>query len=105
MYNRSPWPQTINDAAERIIAIMNDKERIKVSSIPEGKLQKLRFSLGRYLYSDLGLLEGNDALIKACAISEHGIFESHFFHNDADSASDVILEAIWNRLTRHTIAT
>jgi hypothetical protein len=102
MHNRSPWPQTVDAAAERIISIMNDKEKNKVSSIPEGKLQKLRFSLGRYLHNELGLLEGNDALIKACAISEHGIFESLFFHNDADSASDVILEAIWNRLNTIT---
>ena len=98
MHNRSPWPRTINDAAERIIAIMNDKERKKVASLPEGKLQKLRFSLGRYLHSELGLLEGNDALIKACAISKHGNFESLFFLNDADSASHVIQEAIWSRL-------
>jgi len=98
MYNRSPWPQTVNAAAEQIISIMSDKEKKKVSSVPEGKLQKLRFSLGRYINNELGLLEGNDALMKACAISEHGYFESHFFINDADSASDVILEAIWNRL-------
>jgi hypothetical protein len=103
MYNRSPWPKTINGAVERIIAIMNDQERKKVSSIPEGKLQKLRFSLRKYIHNELGLLEGNDALIKACAISEHGNFESHFFLNDADSASDVILEAIWNRLNTMTI--
>ncbi len=102
MHNRSPWPKTINDAAERIIAIMNDKERTKVRSIPEGKLQKLRFSLGKYLHTELGLLEGNDALVRACAISEHGNFESYFFLNDADSASGVILEAIWNRLNRIT---
>ena len=102
MHNRSPWPKTINDAAERIIAIMNDKERKKVSSLPESKLQKLRFSIGRYIHSELGLLEGNYALIKACAISEHGNFESYFFLNDADSASGVILEAIWNRLNRIT---
>ena len=98
MHNRSPWPQTVNAAAERIISIMNEKEKKTVTSLPEGMLQKLRFSLGRYINNELGLLEGNDALIKACAISEHGNFESHFFLNDADSASNVILEAIWNRL-------
>ncbi len=63
-------------------------------------MQKLRFSLGRYLYHELGLHEGNDALIQACAISEHGNFESHFFLNDTDSALDVIQNAIWSRLKR-----
>ncbi len=98
MHNRSPWPQTVNAAAERIISLMSDKEKIKVSSVPEGKLQKLRFFLGRYIHNELGLLEGNHALIKACAISKHGNFESLFFLNDADSASHVIQEAIWSRL-------
>lgn len=46
--NRSPWPETINGAAERIISIMTDKEKNKVCSIPEGKLQKLRFVPGMY---------------------------------------------------------
>ncbi len=78
--NRSPWHETINGAAERIISIMNDKEKNKVSSIPEGKLQKLRFVLGIYLRNELGLHEGNDA----------------------DSATDVILETIWSRLNSIT---
>ncbi len=103
MHNkRSPWPRTINGAAERIISILDDKEKNKICSIPEGKLQKLRFILGIYLRNELGLFEGNDALIKACAISKHGDFESLFFLNDADSASDVILEAIWSRLNAIT---
>ena len=98
MHNRSPLPQTVNSAAERIISIMNEKEKKTVTSLPEGMLLRLRYGLGRYIHNELGLLEGNDALIKACAISEHGNFESHFFLNDADSASNVILEAIWSRL-------
>lgn len=101
MHNRLPWPQTINDAAERIIAIMNEHERTKVRAISEDKLKKLCFSLGVYVRHELGLFEGNDALIKACAISEHGDFESFHFLNDPDTASGVILEAIWNRL--HTL--
>ncbi|NTV05964.1 MAG: hypothetical protein HGA59_05580 [Chlorobiaceae bacterium] len=102
MHNRSPWPQTINGAAERIIAIMNDTEKKKVQSIPESKLQKLHFGLGKYVRNELGLLEGNDVLIKACAISRYGSFEGLFFHDDADSASRVILEEIWNRLNTIT---
>ena len=98
MHNRSPWPETINDATERIISIISDKEKKKVRAIPENELQKLRFVLGIYIHNELGLFEGNDALIKACAISEHGDFESLFFLDDAESASGVILEAIWNRL-------
>ncbi len=100
MHNRSPWPLTVNAAAERIISIMNEKEKNKVCSVPEGKLQKLRFFLGRHIHNELGLLEGNDALIKACAIAEHGNFESRFFLNDADSASHIILEAIWSKLNK-----
>lgn len=101
MHNRLPWPQTIDDAAERIIAIMNESEKEKIKSIPENKFQKLHFALGQYVHNELGLLEGNDALIKACAISKHGDFESFHFLNDPDTASGVILEAIWNRL--HTL--
>ncbi len=98
--NRSPWPQTINDAAERIIAIMNDKEKTKVRAVPEGKLQKLRFILGMPIRNELGLFEGNDALLKACAISKYGDFEALFFFNDVDSAYDVIVEAIWRKLEK-----
>jgi hypothetical protein len=105
MHNRSPWPQTINAAVERIIAIMDDDEKEKVKSIPESELQKLYFSLGLYVRNELGLHEGNDDLIKACAISKYGDFESLFFLNDVDSASRVILEEIWNRLNPITTET
>jgi hypothetical protein len=105
MHNRTPWPETINDAAERIISIMDEKEKKKVQSIPEDKLEKLYFGLGMYVRNELGLHEGNDVLMKACAISEHGDFESLFFLNDTDSASRVILEEIWNRLNPITIET
>jgi len=81
---------------------MNENEKKKVRSIPETKLQKLHFGLGMYVRNELGLHEGNEVLIKACAISEHGDFESLFFLNDADSASHVILEEIWNRLNTIT---
>jgi hypothetical protein len=102
MHNRSPWPQTINDAAKRIISIISEKEKQKVRAIPENELQKLRFVIGMYIHNELGLYEGNDALMKACAISEHGDFESLFFLDDAESASSVILEAIWDRLNTPT---
>jgi hypothetical protein len=102
MHNRTPWPETINDAAERIISIMDEKEKKKVQSIPENKLEKLHFGLGMYVRNELGLLEGNDDLIKACAISKYGDFESLFFVNDTDSAANVILEEIWNRLNAVT---
>lgn len=103
MNNRTPWPETINDAAEWIISIMDEKMKRKVQSIPEDKLEKLHFILGMYVRNELGLLEGNDDLIKACAISKYGNFESLFFINDTDSAADVILEEIWNRLNAVTI--
>lgn len=98
MHNKTPWPQTINGAVDRIIAIMNNNEKDKVRTISEGRLQKLRFSLGTYIRNELGLFEGNHALVKACAISEHGDFEALFFLDDIDLASDVILEEIWYRL-------
>jgi hypothetical protein len=105
MHNRLPWPRTISDAAEWIIAIMDDNEKQKVKSIPESELQKLYFSRGEYVCNELGLLEGNDDLIKACAISKYGDFEALFFLNDADSASRVILEEIWGRLNPTTCST
>lgn len=98
MQYRSPWPQTINGAAERIIAIMNDEEKKKVKDIQEGEMAKLRFTLELFIVNELGLHEGNEALMKACALSKYGDFESVFFLDDADAASDVISEEVWNRL-------
>ena len=102
MFDRSPWPQTINSAVDRIVTIMSDKEKKKIQGIPASELPKLRFCLGMHINNELGLHEGNDALMKACALSEHGDFESLFFLNDIDSASGVIIEAIWNKLNRIT---
>jgi hypothetical protein len=81
---------------------MNDREKKKIRDITECQLPKLGFGLGMYIRNELGLHEGNDALIKACARSEHGDFESYYFLNNIDTASDVIIEAIWNKLNMTT---
>ncbi len=98
MYNRSPWPDTINDAAERIISVMNDQQKKKLKETHEIELPRLRFGLGIYMRNELGLHEGNDSLIKACIRLKDVDFESSNFLNDIDTVSDVIIETIREKL-------
>ena len=100
MPDPSLWPKTIDDAIERVIASMSEKEKSELGNSPEKELINFHFGLGWVIRNEFGLYQGNDALLKACARSRFNTFESLIFMNDPDEASGFIIEEVWKRLKR-----
>jgi len=94
----SQWPRTIEDAVDRVIAIMSEEEKYVLMNSPEKELINFHFGLGNMICNEFGLCKGNDDLLKACARSRYNAFERLFFQNDPDEASGFIIEIVWKRL-------
>ena len=82
------WPTTVDEAVDRILAKLTDAQKDEVRTTPEADLDLLHFGLGTAIRNECGLWDGNTALLAAC-----GSPDMH-----PDSASDVIVRAIWEKL-------
>ena len=98
MPKKSHWPKTIKNATERIIAQMSEEEKRTLRGTNKEELAKFYFGMGVYIRNKFGLFDGNDALMKACALSQHGEVYNIFYGDDPDSAAGVIIEAVWKEL-------
>ncbi len=102
MPDTSLWPKTIEDAIERVIASMSEKEKSELRNSPERELINFHFGLGWVIRNEFGLYQGNDALLKACARTRLNAFERLLFMNDPDEASGFIIEEVWKHLNSIT---
>lgn len=82
------WPTTIDQAVDRILDKLPDKQKAVLRKTPEDDLHWLHFGLGTAIRNECGLWDGNTALLAAC-----GTTDMH-----PDLASDVILRAVWEKL-------
>ena len=98
MPKKSHWPKTIKNATERIIAQMTEEEKRTLRGTKKEELAKYNFGMGVYIRNKFGLIDGNDALMKACALSQQGEIYNIFYGDDPDSAAGVIIEAVWKEL-------
>lgn len=92
------WPETINDAVERMIDRMSSADKTEVLNTKEKDLFRLLCSQGMLIGGCLGLYNGNRTLLKACALTRKSEIEQLLFLDDPEEASYIILEAIWKRL-------
>ena len=84
------WPVTIEESADVVIAALTETEAAKISGMSESELINLHFGVGMWIRNNLGLWQGNDALIQALREREPGIHP--------DEASMLIIEQVWRRL-------
>lgn len=84
------WPVTIDEAAKVVIAALPEAEAAKIAGMPESELIHLHFGLGMWIRNNLGLWQGNDALMQVLREREPGIHP--------DDASMLIIEHVWLRL-------
>jgi hypothetical protein len=82
----SNWPRTVNEAVTQILSGMNKADRELVRSTKQEDLILYHHGWGTGIRNDLGLWQGNEALMADC----------HADH--PDGASMVIIEAVWQRL-------
>ncbi|WP_347990100.1 DUF6794 domain-containing protein [Methylomonas sp. AM2-LC] len=84
-------PTTIDSAVDRLLIILTDEDKSKISSIDQDNLINLHFGLGTMIRNAFGLHESDSALIASCN------------HLNADDVSMIIIKQLWQRLqeSRH----
>jgi uncharacterized protein DUF6794 len=93
----SDWPQSVDEAVDRLLAGLPDKDKETVRSTPKDELYKFHFGWGMGIRNRFGLRQGNAALLKSCAEMRYGPeSDARFMH--PDDASGVIIEAVWQRM-------
>jgi DNA-directed RNA polymerase subunit RPC12/RpoP len=86
------WPATIEGAVENILSSMSEEDRKIVESTPEEALDQFHHGWGTGIRNSFGLWSGrNRELLSACGCW------------DPDTASSVIIKAVWNRLRGNPI--
>ncbi|MEI6692955.1 MAG: DUF6794 domain-containing protein [Chlorobium sp.] len=98
MHKDTRWPKTIKSATERFIAHMSEEQKQKLRGARKEELGKFNFGMGVSIRNKFGLSDGNDALMKACALTQQGDSFNIFYRDDADSAAGIIIEAVWKEL-------
>jgi endonuclease YncB( thermonuclease family) len=80
------WPATIDEAVGVVIATLSDEDKATISAMAESELIGLHMGLGAWIRNNLGLWKGNRPLLESTG------------EPNADDASMVIVEAVWERL-------
>lgn len=86
------WPQTVDEAVERILQGMSDADKQLLRSTPKDDLIQFHFGWGMGIRNNFGLWGGNASLMRSCAAASG----QAFMH--PDDASMVIIEAVWRWL-------
>jgi hypothetical protein len=90
MMHHKKWPTTIDEAVGIVVATLSDDERASIAALSKSELIGLHFGLGLWIRNNLGLWNGNEALMQAIRERDQAIHP--------DDASMVIVEAVWERL-------
>ena len=91
------WPQTVDEAVDRLLQGLSDKDKETVRSTPKENLIQFHFGWGMGIRNAYWLWQGNEALLKSCAEMRYGPGSDAMFMHP-DDASGVIIEAVWQRL-------
>ena len=88
--NQKQWPTTIDEAVGVVIATLSDEDKPLIAAMPESELIGMHFGLGMWVRNNLGLWQGNDALMQSIRKRDPGIHP--------DDVSMLIIEDVWKRL-------
>jgi hypothetical protein len=86
---RDTWPTTVDEAARRIVAQLDDKSKELVRTTAKDQLIQFYSDWGRGIRNGLGLWRGNDKLLESCGRGTKA---------DPEACSMVIIEAVWTLL-------
>ena len=79
---------------DRLISELTLKDKTKIAKMGKYDLSALPFTIGQYIREQFGLTDGNEELMEACR-SLSGEDDLH-----EETASMMIIEALWERLRR-----
>jgi len=80
------WPKSVEEAADRVISIMPEKDKRFVRETKREKLVQFHFGLGLYIRNAFGLWQGNSDLLESCGCRH------------PDDCSMEIVTRIWEKL-------
>ena len=92
--NNVNWPTTLDEAVNRVIAVLTDEQKKDIQSMSKDDLIMLHRSVGQWIRNEFGLWHGNFKLVEACGAA---------VPFDADGASGVIIEAVWEELQKRCL--
>ena len=87
-FSNSMQPETVDEAVELLISILEDRHKILLSILKEDELIDLHFGLGLSIRNAFGLHDPGSKLLASCGVVH------------PDDASGVIIQALWIKLTR-----
>lgn len=87
---KQDWPLTLKDATGRVLANLSKTGKQRIARMKKEDLIRLHRSLGICIRNELGLWQGNKALLKSCG-------------GRPDYASGVIIEAAWKALSKKSL--
>ncbi len=82
----SQWPQTLEQAVERVIATLTPEQKEQVRRTPEDELINYHFNMGMWIRNMFGLWGGNKLLIDSMG------------RQHPDEASMLIIREVWKTL-------
>jgi len=82
----STWPLTLDEAVARLLGRMSEADKAFVRRTAKDQLIDFHFGWAMGIWNEFGLWQGNAKLLASCG-------DLH-----PDSASMVIVEAVWQRL-------
>jgi hypothetical protein len=85
-------PRSVDEAVSRLISELPLRYAAKIAKMNGRDLSALHGTIGPYIRENFGLWKGNDQLMESCRMSN----DHDYLH--IDSASMVIMEALWARL-------
>jgi hypothetical protein len=86
------FPQTIDEAVEKLIHIMNLKDKVTIANMTETEMESLYPRFGRYIIAKFGLLKDNDSLFRSCS------HNSNIKNPDDRDAAEIIIKKLWKKL-------
>ena len=85
-------PRSVDEAVNRLISELPLRYAAKIAKMNGRDLSALHGTIGPYIRENFGLWRGNDQLMESCRM-----FNDHDYLH-IDSASMVIMEALWAQL-------
>ncbi len=85
-------PRSVDEAVEKLISELPLRYAAKIAKMNGRDLSALHATIGPYIRENFGLWRGNDELMESCRMFN----DYDYLH--IDSASMVIMEALWARL-------
>ncbi|WAK04588.1 DUF6794 domain-containing protein [Methylobacter sp. YRD-M1] len=79
-------PETVDEAVDRLIVILEDEHKAVIASLREEDLIDLHFDLGLAIRNAFGLHEPDSKLLASCGIAH------------PDDAAGTIIQVLWRTL-------